>query len=451
MSPTEPEPTVGPGQDAGAGLGGAVRHAVGGPIRLVRRALPEPVRDGLRTVRRLVPTPVAGLLDRAAEVTGPGLDSTEPMTSPGTKPASPGPGRAARPAPPTEPVRLWVAPVNYAGQGHQWARAVQRHLDGVGARSMAVVGGLRFPVDYEVTRPQYRSLRWQRSQERYLYANYTHVLIEAQRPLFGTLYGRTCEREIPRLRRAGLQLAMICHGSDVRLPSRHAARFRYSPFADPAAPLTRTLERQVSRNLRILLDTGAPVFVSTPDLLDDVPAATWCPGVVDPELWASDRPVLQRQTPLVVHIPSNGPLKGTGLIDSVLRGLAQEGVIEYRCLRGLTHAQVRQAYQDADIVLDQFVLGLYGVAATEAMAAGRVVVAFVTDRVRRRVAQATGHDVPIVEADPASVGEVVRWLITERDEARRIAAQGPGFVRTVHDGRLSARVLSRMFDADTGG
>ena len=391
--------------------------------------LPEPVRDGLRTLRRVVPQPVVSLAERAV------ARSTDQLS-----------GVTGRPQPPRTQHRLWVGPVNYAGQGHQWARAIENHSAHVGARSMAVVRSLRFPVDYEVSPRAYGFIDWQRAQERYVTRNYTHVLIEAERPLFGTLYGGTCERELPRLRRAGLRPALICHGSDVRLPSRHASRFPFSPFADAADPLTSRLQRQALRNLSILSSVEEPVFVSTPDLLDDVPQARWCPVVVEPDVWATDRPVLERDRPVVVHIPTSGPLKGSGLVDPVLRELDEQGHLEYRSLRGLTHAEVRQAYQDADIVLDQFVLGLYGVSAAEAMAAGRVVVAYVTDPVRRRVAEATGLDVPILEAGPSTVREVVLRVIHDRQEGQRIAAQGPAFVRAVHDGRHSARVLSAIFD-----
>src|SRR6478735_3864109 len=58
---------------------------------------------------------------------------------------------ADRPAPVAAPVtstRLFIGPANYAGQGRQWARAVEGRLPDVGAVSMASVepGGFSFPV-----------------------------------------------------------------------------------------------------------------------------------------------------------------------------------------------------------------------------------------------------------------------------------------------------------------
>jgi len=97
---------------------------------------------------------------------------------------------------------------------------------------------------------------------------------------------------------------------------------------------------------------------------------------------------------------------------------------------------------DADIVVDQLRIGLYGVAAAEALAAGRIVVSYVGDAVRHRVRSLTGREVPIVEADPDTLGDVVTSLIADRDAAAERAAAGPGFVAELHDGSRSALALT---------
>ncbi|WP_226344396.1 glycosyltransferase [Agilicoccus flavus] len=420
------------GGKPGAALRTGLR-AVIGPDSPVRRNLPEPVRDGLRDVRRRMPTRVARVIDRAAGKEVPPAVSRA-LFEAGSK----------RPVPPAEPTRLWIAPANFAGQGRLWARSVDRNIEGVGARCMAVTGAMRFAVDQEVDPSVYRDAKWQYEQEKYVLANYSHVLVEAERPVFGTLYGRTCAPELPRLRAAGLQVGLISHGSDVRIPSEHAARFPHSPFDDPDDRTTKILQKRAEINARLLREFDGPVFVSTPDLLDYVPGATWCPAVVNPTYWVSDWPLLQRRRPRVVHIPSNGRLKGTEFIDPVLTALADEGRIEYRTLRGLDHDAVRLEYQEADIVVDQVVLGLYGVASIEAMAAGRVTMAFLGDAVRDRIRSAAGLDCPIVEVTPETLREQIERVLDDRDAAAAHAALGPEYVRAVHDGHFSAQALQAL-------
>lgn len=352
--------------------------------------------------------------------------------------------RAARPGPPQTPTRLWVAPANFAGQGWAWARAAER-TPAVGARSMNVTGPIDFPTDYAVPPAVYRDVSWQREQREALRA-YTHVLVEAERPVLGRLYGDVAG-ERAALEELGLEVGYVVHGSDARRPDLHRAVHPHSPFRDPSDPWTARLQRLTTRNHALLTTTDRPVFVSTPDMLDMLPRATWLPVVVDPDEWAVDPAEpgavpLQRDRPVVVHAPSNGRLKGSELVDPLMQELHAAGLIEYRTLRGLDRAGMRAAYREADIVLDQFVLGLYGVAAAEAMAAGRVVVAYVGESVRRHVRDATGLEVPIVEATPDDVVDVMRGLLADRDAARDLASRGPEFARAVHDGTLSAQVLA---------
>jgi len=61
--------------------------------------------------------------------------------------------------------------------------------------------------------------------------------------------------------------------------------------------------------------------------------------------------------------------------------------------------------------------------------------------VRDRVRSLAGREVPIVEADPHTLGDVVTGLIADRDAAAERAVAGPGFVTELHDGRRSAEVL----------
>lgn len=337
---------------------------------------------------------------------------------------------------------VYIGPTNYAAQGWHWARSLDRSTADVGARNMAVEvpGGFDFPADTEVPIPVYsNSAEWQRAELEAV-SRFTHVLIEAERPLFGRLLGRDVARELAELTRRGLSTAFMCHGTDIRLPSRHLETTPWSPFTDEAFYVAK-LERDAARN-RELLDTAArPTFVSTPDLINDVPYGIWCPVVVEPRRWAGGRVPGERSRPVVAHAPSKAAMKGSHLIEPVLRELDAHGVIEYRPVSGVPSAQMPALYREADIVLDQFRLGSYGVAACEAMAAGRVVIGHVTDDVRDRVLLATGEALPIVEATPATIADVLTTLVADRQHMIDAADAGRAFVDSVHDGQLSARVL----------
>ena len=98
------------------------------------------------------------------------------------------------------------------------------------------------------------------------------------------------------------------------------------------------------------------------------------------------------------------------------------------------------AFAGADVLLDQFRAGSYGVAACEAMAAGCIVVGQVSAQTRDVVRERTGLVLPIVEASPDTLEHILREL-AGRDDLDTPRAASVAFVREVHDGRASARAL----------
>lgn len=343
---------------------------------------------------------------------------------------------------PDAEVRVYIGPTNYSGQGHEWARALARSSGRVGAVNVAVdvPGGYAFLADTVVPVPVYhRSSAWQRA-ELDAVSRFTHVLFEAERPLFGRLFGRDVEREVAELRARGLSVAMMAHGTDVRVPSRHARATPFSPFREARIYVDK-LERDATRNIAILRRVGAPTFVSTPDLLNDVPWATWCPVVIDVEKWDVPRRE-QGEGPLrVVHAPTSSTIKGTHLIEPVLDRLHAEGVIDYRRIVGTPHSDMPSLFAEADVVLDQFRLGAYGVAACEAMAAGCIAVGHLLPHVRAHIESVAGGPIPLVEATPETLEGVLRGLAVDAARRRDLAEQSRAYVRKMHDGRESARVL----------
>ena len=104
---------------------------------------------------------------------------------------------------------------------------------------------------------------------------------------------------------------------------------------------------------------------------------------------------------------------------------------------GLQH----KAVSDVVIILLASILGIlgsYGVAAVQAMAAGRLTVGHVADHVRARIPV----DLPIVDATPDTLREVLLGLLADRAAARAVAAAGQRYAHEQHDGRGSAAVLS---------
>lgn len=352
--------------------------------------------------------------------------------------------RTADPAPTTVPdaqIRLYISPTNYSGQGYAWARAVERADPAISARNVEVVlpGSFGFAADTHVAIATVNSSTEWAAAEWAAAAQFTHVLVEAERSMFGRQFGRDLRREIAALEASGVSVAYISHGTDIRDPAAHAQRTPWSPY--PEDPRTDVLHADAVENLALMSTLRRPTFVSTPDLIDDVPWAVWCPVVIAPEVFRAETTPFSGGPVRIVHVSSSPVQKGSHLIEPALAPLIESGAVEYRLVTGAPAAEMPAIFASADIVIDQFRIGSYGVAACEAMAAGRVVIGHVLPAVRDRVEETHGIPLPIVEATPDTLRSVISSIVDDPTSARASAAAGPAFVSRVHDGTASSRAL----------
>jgi glycosyltransferase involved in cell wall biosynthesis len=342
-------------------------------------------------------------------------------------------------------VKLGLGMANSAGQLAALAQAVTKSDPNVSAEVITRTSGHGFgyPSDVYVSSKELRTLDVQLDLVRRVLPRYTHYLSDAFTPVFGRLNGGDISGDLPALAAAGIKTGLVCHGSEIRDPDRHLERMPHSHYRHAAPDMLQSLRRQARHNADVLDRVELPVFVTTPDLLADVPRATWIPLVVDVDSWSSDRPVLDRPRPVVLHAPSKRWTKGTELFLTDLEEMDAHGFIELRLIEGVPWAEMRENVKSADIVIDQVAIGSYGTLACEAMAAGRPVIAHLTDT----VIAAFDGSLPLVNTDPLGVRATVERLLDDRAGTVEIGRRAEEFARRVHDGRKSAEVLSTFLQS----
>lgn len=350
---------------------------------------------------------------------------------------------------PDAPVRLLIGPLNTAGQARRWAEAVGR-LPGVAAKSLNVERrstGVSYGYDTDWFLSLAAQLRGMRPYQDQILA-LTHVLAESGRAILDEPLDRTTVDDAPRLRAAGVEVALLIHGSEMRDLHRHAELYPHSPFRGGWDERWHRMQATVERTRGVLESFDGPVFVTTPDMLDFVPGASLLPVVIDVDRFTlgPDQgavPVLERERPVVLHAPTNPRLKGTEAVEGVLHRLQAEGLVTYRRLTGIPNAQMPQFLADVDVVIDQVVLGNPGTLAAESAAAGRLVIGHLSGPVRQLMAEADpeGLAPPVLEADPDTLEEVLRQVLGERAAYSELAARGPAWARRNHDGTRAAAVL----------
>ena len=339
---------------------------------------------------------------------------------------------------------LAIGPANYAGQAHAWAEAVERHTAAHAwsfMRGPVRRGDFGFPAD-RVIHPFGFYLGIARGlRSRRLFRGTSHLALDGYATYFRRPRALTIKRDAAWWAAGGSAVPLIARGSAARSPPAHMARLPHSYFREGTEEWRVKLNVDSARNRSIADELGLPLFVSPPDLLLDQPTATWLPLSMDIYAWAAPRDnLLDRAVPRVLHLPSRRrpPIKGTHYVDPVLGELAAAGLIEYVSPESVPHREVRALVHSCDIVVDQILTGSYGVAAIEAMAAGRVLVGNLAPDVAELM-----PEVPIVvNADPDTLKEQVLRILEDREAARSHARRNLEFVRRWHDGRAAAAAMS---------
>jgi glycosyltransferase involved in cell wall biosynthesis len=142
---------------------------------------------------------------------------------------------------------------------------------------------------------------------------------------------------------------------------------------------------------------------------------------------------------IVLHAPSSRRRKGTEHVIAACEQLP----VELEIVEGLHHEEARRRYERADIVVDQLNAGWYGLFAIEAMALGKPVVTFLHDEAVARTEEAFGIRGPIVSATAETLVEVLRPLVEDAAERRRVGAASRSYAELVHD---ADRVADRLLD-----
>ena len=356
---------------------------------------------------------------------------------------------------------LAIGPLNVASQGSAWSRAVREQLN-VNAFSTAFDGPLatrlkRQTLDDRSERPlpHYRlsPMRWRRIRTSRILRDCTHILNEGNMPLVGrpgeTLFTDEFSGYVTS---RPFHAGVVFHGSDARDPKLSMELNPHSFFFDVEPDWSSELGSVAARNRTGALHSGLPIFVTTPDMLQQIKGAIFLPLTVEPSEWQLDLPAFSRRRPRVLHRPgsSNPHVKGTSHIMPVLERFEAEGRIEIVRAGVIPHREMPSLYREADIVVDQLRIGAYGVTAVEAMAAARLVVAHVSSEARREL----GDNVPVVEATPDTFADVMHEILCDLDRAANTAAAGPAHIAEWHNGDKAASVLKdflspTVFDIET--
>lgn len=201
----------------------------------------------------------------------------------------------------------------------------------------------------------------------------------------------------------------------------------------------RWLDRMQARAIDKMATTAGHLFAVNPDLLRDLPAdvTSFLPYAVaiEPNTPRNTRGLPVDRPLQVLHAPSNAALKGTSFVEAAVERIERDlpGKLDYRRASALTADAFLGELAEADLFIDQLLIGWYGVSVVEAMLVGTPSLCFIDEQDLGAVPADMAASIPVVEADCSTVESTLRRLIADPGELVDVAAAGGAYAARWHD------------------
>lgn len=146
----------------------------------------------------------------------------------------------------------------------------------------------------------------------------------------------------------------------------------------------------------------------------------------------------------IVHAPTNKKLKGTAIIEGALEKLREKGLeFEYVPIVGKPFETAKQMTLDADVVIDQVLLGGVGSVTIEAMSYAKPVAVFLLPEVMEKHCP----DLPIWNINPDDITEKLEMLIRDAALRAQLGKAGAAYIGKYYDREMLARKMIELYQS----
>lgn len=255
-------------------------------------------------------------------------------------------------------------------------------------------------------------------------------------------------------RLAKVRMVVMPYGSDIqdlgRSPSllfRHATTRDYPGFKTRRSLVAQQIDYWTTNADHIIGGCDWVYYMHHWDTLMlahfSIDMSKWLPAkqAKKPARFNKSRPLR------LFHAPNHTNIKGTRFFVEAVEQLKSEGMhIELTLKSKVSNAEIREAMQEADVILDQLVVGWYAMFAIEAMAMEKPVVCYLAPDLIELFEFASivqSEEIPLIRSDIHDIRQTLRSLYKGELDLEQIGERSRRYVHKYH----SIEAVGRHFDA----
>ncbi|MFC2135025.1 glycosyltransferase [Bacteroidota bacterium] len=208
---------------------------------------------------------------------------------------------------------------------------------------------------------------------------------------------------------------IVFTGCDIRMPER-VEKYKWNPCSNCRDDYKTMVNCNIERKKNDLKKVE--------NIFDFVVSPDECAGYLKKKYYSHYFPVdfnyldkylinskeIKTNSITIIHAPSNFHIKGTFFIDKTIDNLKRRyPFIIYKRLHGIPKDEIIRELLNADIVIDQMLVGFYGVLSVEAMALKKPVVCYIRPDLWKDMKSYC----PIINANPDNLEEVLEKILKD--------------------------------------
>lgn len=139
---------------------------------------------------------------------------------------------------------------------------------------------------------------------------------------------------------------------------------------------------------------------------------------------------------IILHAPNHRTIKGTNYIEKAISNLKKLGLkIELRVIEKVSNEEILKQIHEADLIIDQLVIGWYAMFAIEAMSLGKPVICNLRNdflEFYNHLGLLDSNSCPIINASPSNIESTIESLYNDREKLAEIGNSGIDYVQKHH-------------------
>lgn len=212
------------------------------------------------------------------------------------------------------------------------------------------------------------------------------------------------------------------------------------------------VEKNKRARIRKFSQYSSAAFALNPDLFSFLPEKkAFIPYAISGWDQIEYLGIKERKTLRIVHAPTNRIVKGSDYVMSACERIKDKygNIVQVQIVENMSNQEALKIYADADLVIDQLLLGWYGGFAVEVMKMGKPVMCFIREEDLQYIPKAMAEEcqAAIINVTKDTIYEKLCEIIENRSVLFHYSAKAREYVQNWHSPIKVATMVNKYYQS----